>query len=120
MKTQKTMWARMCEGAARLFMAGGAAGPPAPGMRERPLPDVEGNDRTLAHLPADDPVYRALMDHAFVVFENNTAQSMTGSDPVARLNASDRAAGVLEFVNQVESTRARLQSEMLRRAGGKK
>jgi hypothetical protein len=119
MTTQKTTWAKMCEGAARLFMkrsagpeAGATTAPP-----ERPLPDVEANDRVLENLSETDPVYRALMDHAFNVFENNNASSMElGHTAEVRLAFSNRAAGVLEFVNQVESTRTRLKAELVRKA----
>jgi hypothetical protein len=101
----------MCEWAARVFLRRHPEGALLP---ERPPPDVEGNDRTLAQLPDGDPVYRALMDHAFVVFENNTAAALNAAGE-ERARYCDRAAGVLEFVNQVESTRQKLREEMARR-----
>jgi hypothetical protein len=116
---QKTTWAKMCEGAARIFLGrtagNGGEGAAATALPERPLPDLEGNDRTLAQTPEGDPMYRALMDHAFVVFENNTAAGL-GARGEERARFCDRAAGVLEFVQQVESTRTRLKAEMARRA----
>jgi hypothetical protein len=111
MKTEKTIWARMCERVARLFLRRRGAV-----LAERPLPDIEGNDRTLAQLEDSNAVYRALMDHAFVAFENNAAEALTAPDPVIKARYCDRAAGVLEFVNSVESTREKLRSELARRA----
>lgn len=120
----------MCENAARIFIgrhakghltptlspASGGEGEEGVGLPERPLPDMEANDRTLAQAGGADPMYCALMDHAFNVFENNTAASMEiSATPDVRLAYSNRAAGVLEFVDQVESTRERLKAELLRR-----
>ena len=114
MKTEKTVWARMCERAARMTLRRKCATPVT--LAERPLPDIEGNDRTLAQLEDSNAVYRALMDHAFVAFENNAAEALTAGDPVVKARYCDRAAGVLEFVNSVESTREKLRSELARRA----
>lgn len=111
MKTQKSTLAKLCERAARCFLARRGAA-----LSERPLPDVEANDHVLANVRDEDPIYRALMDHAFVVFENNNAQSMEiTNSPEARLVFSNRAAGVLEFATVVESTRSRLKADQLRR-----
>lgn len=76
--------------------------------RKRPAPKPEMNDAVLARLQDEDPVYRAVMDHAYEMLEQ------TGHAAVQpKISASDRdflageAYGLARFVLQVENVRAR-------------
>lgn len=118
MKTQKTVWARMCERVVRLFISENPLpGQPPAILAERPAPDMSANDQALATVTDDNAVYRAVMEHAFVTFENQNVQSLSaGLNTEARMAASDRAAGVMAFINSVESARVALRAEMQRHA----
>jgi hypothetical protein len=111
MKTEKTIWARMCERVARTFLRRRGTE-----LAVKPPPDIEGTNRTLAQLEDSNAVYQALMDRAFAVFEFNMGCALGAADPVVRAQNCDRAAGVLEFVDEVENKRASLRSELARRA----
>jgi hypothetical protein len=106
MKTEKSWWQRLCE---RLVKSDQ---PAAGELPEREAMDVELNDRTLVNLREDDPVWRALMDYAYVHVENNlNAAFDAGRSREDRFDFMNRAAGVAAMISDVESTRARLKEE---------
>ena len=107
--TTKPWWARLCERVARKYNKQTA-------LPERPVANPDANAERLARLGDDDPTYRALMDYAFVEFENNVELSLrAGNGAEARITYSDRAAGVLGFIEKVEADRGVLRADYLRK-----
>jgi hypothetical protein len=101
----KTFWNKLMERVAR----GGNAAATLPA---RPAMEADRNDKVLVDVNEEQPVFRAVMDHAYAHVENNLAVAFDASKSVEeRRDFSNRAAGVTAFIADVENTRARLKAE---------
>ena len=82
--------------------------------RSRLQPDGGRNDAVLARVTDTDPVYRAVMDHAYAQLEESTSASLQ-----PKLSASEReflagrANGLLTLISTLENTRERARKLML-------
>lgn len=87
------------------------------GWRTRREPKPETNDLLLARLSENDPLYRALMDHAYAQFEND---SLAALQP--KLTASEReflcgrASAMAAYISTIEHTSVRARAEVESRA----
>ena len=105
---QKSYWARLCERLVRSREQGARSKLP-----ERPVMDVDENDRVLAQMPEGDQVHRTLMNYAYTHVENNMAVAFDVARSVDdQRDFKNRAAGVAAFIADVETTRARLRQEI--------
>jgi hypothetical protein len=79
--------------------------------RERPAPNPEQNDATLARLQDTDSVYRALMDHAYSQLENDTLAllqpKLTNEE---RSYLAGRASALAAYISNIEGTRERAKA----------
>lgn len=101
----KTFWNRLVE---RVVRGGGAAAT----LPSRQPIDAERNDKVLVDVSDDQPVFRAVMDHAYAHVENNLNVAFDATKTVEeQRDFKNRAAGVTAFIADVENTRARLQAE---------
>src|SRR5262245_2933110 len=83
--------------------------------------DAGANDAALARVTDLDPIYRAVMDHAFELLEEAT-QAMIQPKLTKREREflAGRANGLLTLISNLESTRVRareLQEKIAARAG---
>jgi hypothetical protein len=82
---------------------------------ERPAPDLDQNSSTLARLQENDPVYRAVMDHAFVQFANALNEVLDPTQPRdKRVSAADSAIGLRQFIEDIEYRRAGWNEERVK------
>lgn len=103
----KTFWNTLVERVVR-----GTARGAARSTTERPAMDAERNDKVLVDVNDEQPVFRAVMDHAYAHVENNLAVAFDPAKSVdERRDFNNRAAGVAAFIADVENTRARLKAE---------
>ena len=100
----KTFWNQLVERVVR-----GRNGQTGTG---RPAMDADRNDKVLVDVNDEQPVFRAVMDHAYAHVENNLAVAFDAAKSVdERRDFSNRAAGVTAFIADVENTRARLKAD---------
>jgi len=101
---KKSFWSRLVEKVAR--------GQGAAALPERPAMDADRNDKVLVDVNDDQPVFRAVMDHAYEAVEHNLAVAFDVTKTVEeQRDFKNRAAGVAAFIADVETTRARLKEE---------
>ncbi len=108
---------RMWEAISELMVQRGVREETKLELPERPPADADFNDRVLANLRDDDPILRALTAHAYDVAETNFSMALDINLPAGQRQAlTDRGAGILQFLQQVEGTRARLREAAQRQA----
>lgn len=81
--------------------------------RTRKAARPEQNDATMARLTELDPVYRALADHAYALFEQAAVAAIEpGRKPEEREHLAGQAYGLYVFINHLEDTRERAKQWM--------
>ena len=110
MKTEKSWWVRLSETAWRAWRQKEAVAATLPEL------DQEQNDRTLARVSDEDPALRVVMSYAQTHIENNLRQAFNPAlTPEQRIGFLDRTGAVAALVEDVETNRLRLRSELAER-----
>lgn len=89
-----------------------AEGVPLPTLMDRGPIDEKANDKALVDVRDDHPVYKAVMDYAFVEAGGYLERACDLTSPrEARLDALSAFTGIRDFIGNVEVTRAKLQEK---------
>lgn len=68
--------------------------------------NVDANTARLGRIGDDDPTYKAVVDHALAQLANDIAAALdTTANAARRISAADSAAGMLTFLQDLETRR---------------
>ena len=77
--------------------------------------DADANANVLAHLPAADPKFKCMMEHAYAQFEDNLRDVLDVSQPDGdRLRHANSAAGMKQFIEELEMLREGWNAERIK------
>jgi hypothetical protein len=79
--------------------------------RRRAAADPDRNDAVLARVQESDPVYKAVMDHAYAILEDASLAAIREQvEPYQRAYLAGAASAMVRFIGTVESTRTRARA----------
>lgn len=81
--------------------------------RQRPEPNPDRNDHTLARIPDTDPVYRAFIDYAYLHLEKASFDAADPQPPINREFLAGRVHALVGLIQDLELHRGKLHQAMI-------